>query len=102
MGDQDAMANIVPMVIDSHRHAGVGFGLTDPSSGRPLLEKYLRRAASAGITHTVLFANFHEDYGRPIGLSPALSIAIPCVSTASPTSMRSGIMAIFTAWYEPP
>ena len=50
------------MIIDSHCHAGAGFGLTDPWSGRPLLEKYLRRAASAGITHTALFANFHEDY----------------------------------------
>lgn len=52
------------MVIDSHCHGGAGFGLTDPWSGVPLLNKYLDRAAAAGITHTVLFANFHEDYAE--------------------------------------
>lgn len=50
------------MIIDSHCHAGAGFGLDDPWTGRPLLEQYLRRAAAAGITHSVLFANFHHDY----------------------------------------
>lgn len=50
------------MIIDSHCHAGAGFGLTDPWTKRPLLEKYLRRSAAAGITHSVLFANFHDDY----------------------------------------
>lgn len=52
------------MIIDSHCHGGAGFGLTDPWSGRPLLENYLRRASAAGITHSVLFANFHDDYAR--------------------------------------
>lgn len=52
------------MIIDSHCHAGAGFGLTDPWRGRPLLEGYLRRAAAAGITHSVLFANFHDDYAQ--------------------------------------
>lgn len=51
-----------PVVIDSHCHAGAGFGLTDPWRGQPLLDSYLRRAAAAGITHSVLFANFHDDY----------------------------------------
>ena len=50
------------MIIDSHCHAGAGFGLTDPWRGRPLLDSYLRRAAAAGITHSVLFPNFHDDY----------------------------------------
>ncbi|HWP00009.1 MAG TPA: amidohydrolase family protein [Methylococcus sp.] len=50
------------MIIDSHCHAGAGFGLADPWTGRPLLEKYLHRASAAGITHSVLFANFHDDY----------------------------------------
>ena len=50
------------MIIDNHCHAGAGFGLTDSWSHRPLLEKYLRRAYAAGITHSVLFANFHNDY----------------------------------------
>jgi uncharacterized protein len=50
------------MIIDSHCHAGAGFGLTDFWSRRPLLEKYLRRAKAAGITHSLLFANFHDDY----------------------------------------
>ena len=50
------------MIIDSHCHAGTGFGLNDPWDGHPLLEKYLRRAFAAGISHSVLFANFHDDY----------------------------------------
>jgi predicted TIM-barrel fold metal-dependent hydrolase len=50
------------MIIDSHCHAGAGFGLNDPWDGRPMLEKYLRRASQAGITHSVLLANFHADY----------------------------------------
>jgi uncharacterized protein len=53
---------IAAMIIDSHCHAGAGFGLTDPWHGRPLLDGYLRRAAAAGISHSVLFANFHDDY----------------------------------------
>lgn len=52
------------MVIDAHCHAGTGFGLSDPWHGRPLLDSYLRRAAAAGITHSVLFANFHDDYAE--------------------------------------
>ena len=52
------------MIIDSHCHAGAGFGLSDPWYGCPLLDSYLRRAAAAGITHSVLFANFHDDYAE--------------------------------------
>jgi hypothetical protein len=52
------------MIIDSHCHAGAGFGLRAPWSGRPLFPRYLRRASAAGITHSALFANFHEDYAE--------------------------------------
>jgi predicted TIM-barrel fold metal-dependent hydrolase len=50
------------MIIDSHCHAGKGDGLTGPWDTAALLEKYLRRASQAGITHSVLFAAFHSDY----------------------------------------
>lgn len=45
------------MIIDSHCHAGAGFGLKDPWTGQPLFERYLRRAAAAGITHSALFGS---------------------------------------------
>src|SRR5215472_11384078 len=50
------------MIIDSHCHAGKGDGLTGPWDTAAPLDKYLLRAARAGITHTVLFAAFHSDY----------------------------------------
>jgi len=50
------------MIIDSHCHAGTGDGLTGPWDTRASLAKYRRRAAAAGITHTVLLAAFHSDY----------------------------------------
>lgn len=50
------------MIIDCHCHAGKGDGLTGPWDTRAPLEKYLRRAALAGIDRTVLFAAFHSDY----------------------------------------
>jgi uncharacterized protein len=50
------------MIIDSHCHAGKGDGLTGPWDTAAPLDKYLIRAARAGITHTVLFAAFHSDY----------------------------------------
>jgi predicted TIM-barrel fold metal-dependent hydrolase len=50
------------VIIDSHCHAGKGDGLTGPWDTRAPLAVYLRRAARAGITHTVLFAAFHLDY----------------------------------------
>jgi uncharacterized protein len=50
------------MIIDSHCHAGKGDGLTGPWDTAAPLDKYLVRAARAGITHTVLFAAFHFDY----------------------------------------
>jgi len=52
------------MIIDSHCHAGKGDGLTGPWDTNAPLEKYMRRAAAAGITRTVLFAAFHSDYAR--------------------------------------
>src|SRR6266404_4549446 len=50
------------MIIDSHCHAGKGDGLTGPWDTAAPLDRYLRRAAQAGITRTVLFAAFHSDY----------------------------------------
>jgi len=50
------------MIIDSHCHAGKGDGLTGPWDTAAPLDKYLVRAARAGITHTVLFSAFHSDY----------------------------------------
>jgi hypothetical protein len=50
------------MIIDCHCHAGKGDGLTGPWDTAAPLGPYLRRAAQAGITRTVLFAAFHSDY----------------------------------------
>ena len=50
------------MIVDCHCHAGRGDGLTGPWDTNAPLEKYMRRAARAGIDRTVLFAAFHSDY----------------------------------------
>lgn len=50
------------MIIDCHCHAGKGDGLTGPWDTNASLDKYLRRAALAGIERTVLMAAFHSDY----------------------------------------
>jgi hypothetical protein len=50
------------MIIDCHCHAGRGDGLTGPWDTVAPLEDYLRRAAEAGISRTVVFAAFHSDY----------------------------------------
>src|SRR5574340_659502 len=50
------------MIIDCHCHAGKGDGLTGPWDTAAPLEKYVRRAARAGIDRTVLFAALHSDY----------------------------------------
>ncbi len=50
------------MIIDSHCHAGKGDGLTGPWDTAAPLQKYLRRASTAGINRTVLFPAFHSDY----------------------------------------
>ena len=50
------------MIIDCHCHAGKGDGLTGPWDTNARLDKYLSRAAAAGIDRTVLFAAFHSDY----------------------------------------
>ena len=54
------------MIIDSHCHAGKGDGLTGPWDTAAPLDKYLLRAAQAGITQTVLFAAFHSDYATKL------------------------------------
>jgi predicted TIM-barrel fold metal-dependent hydrolase len=50
------------MIIDCHCHAGKGDGLTGPWDTSAPLGSYLRRARTAGIRRTVLFAAFHSDY----------------------------------------
>jgi predicted TIM-barrel fold metal-dependent hydrolase len=50
------------MIVDFHCHAGLGDGLTGPWDTEARLERYLLRAARAGISRTVLFATFHLDY----------------------------------------
>ncbi|HLZ36597.1 MAG TPA: amidohydrolase family protein [Mycobacteriales bacterium] len=52
------------MIVDSHCHAGVGEGFSGPWDTAAPLSAYLRRAAEAGITHTVLFAPLTSDYAR--------------------------------------
>lgn len=50
------------MIIDCHCHAGKGDGLTGPWDTDAPLDRYLVRAAQAGIDRTVLFSAFHSDY----------------------------------------
>jgi predicted TIM-barrel fold metal-dependent hydrolase len=50
------------MIIDAHCHAGLGDGLTGPWDTEARLDRYLVRAARAGIERTLLFATFHSDY----------------------------------------
>jgi len=50
------------MIIDNHCHVGKGDGLTGPWDTAAPLDKYLHRAAKAGIQRTVLFAAFRSDY----------------------------------------
>src|SRR5262245_62066233 len=50
------------MILDCHCHTGKGDGLTGPWDTDAPLEKYLLRAARAGINRTTLFAAFHSDY----------------------------------------
>jgi predicted TIM-barrel fold metal-dependent hydrolase len=52
------------MIIDCHCHAGKGDLMTAPWNTDAPLEAYLRRAQSAGIDKTVVFALFHSDYAR--------------------------------------
>jgi len=49
-------------IIDCHCHAGHGDGLSHPADTFADLGPYCRRAAAAGITHSVLFATLNEDY----------------------------------------
>jgi predicted TIM-barrel fold metal-dependent hydrolase len=50
------------VIIDCHCHAGTGDGLTGPWDTSAPVGEHLRRAARAGITHTVVFSAFHSDY----------------------------------------
>lgn len=61
-GQCEARRTGFPMIIDCHCHAGNGDGLTGPWDTAAPLESYLRWAAEAGISRTVIFAVFHSDY----------------------------------------
>jgi predicted TIM-barrel fold metal-dependent hydrolase len=50
------------IVVDAHCHAGPGDGFTGPWDSDAPLSLYARRAARAGIGHTLIWAAFHSDY----------------------------------------
>jgi predicted TIM-barrel fold metal-dependent hydrolase len=50
------------MIIDCHCHAGKGDIMTAPWNTEATLERYLRRARTAGIAKTIVFSLFHSDY----------------------------------------
>ena len=50
------------VIVDCHCHAGIGHGLTGPWDTEAHLNKYLARAALAGIDRTVVFPAFDTDY----------------------------------------
>jgi predicted TIM-barrel fold metal-dependent hydrolase len=52
------------MIIDCHCHAGKGDLMTAPWNTDAPLDLYLRRARSAGIDKTIVFALFHSDYAK--------------------------------------
>jgi predicted TIM-barrel fold metal-dependent hydrolase len=52
------------MIIDCHCHAGKGDRLTAPWNTDAPIVPYLRRARSAGIDKTVVFAPFHSNYNQ--------------------------------------
>jgi predicted TIM-barrel fold metal-dependent hydrolase len=52
------------VIVDCHCHAGPGDGLSGPWDTAAHLDRYLARAARAGIDRTVLFPAFHTDYQR--------------------------------------
>jgi predicted TIM-barrel fold metal-dependent hydrolase len=52
------------MVIDCHCHAGKGDYMTAPWNTDAPMEPYLRRARTAGISKTIVFAPFHSDYAE--------------------------------------
>jgi uncharacterized protein len=52
------------MIIDFHCHAGKGNAMTAPWNTDAPLAAYLRRAEAAGISKTVVFPLFHDDYAK--------------------------------------
>lgn len=74
------------MIIDCHCHAGKGDGLTGPWDTAAPLDRYLRRAARAGIARTVIFPAFNSDYaaanrdiGRMVAANPGRFIGFACL-----------------------
>jgi uncharacterized protein len=52
------------MIVDCHCHAGEGDLMTAPWNTAAPLKSYLRRAETAGIAKTIVFAPFHSDYAQ--------------------------------------
>ena len=50
------------VIVDCHCHAGIAYGLTGPWDTQAHLDRYLRRAARAGIDRTVVFPALDIDY----------------------------------------
>jgi uncharacterized protein len=50
------------MIIDCHCHAGKGDRMTAPWNTDAPIKPYLRRARTAGIDKTIVFAPFHSNY----------------------------------------
>jgi predicted TIM-barrel fold metal-dependent hydrolase len=74
------------MIIDCHCHAGQGEGLTYHWNTNAPLGTYLRRARSAGIHRTIVFAAQHTDYAkanaqvaRIVAAHPKRLIGFACV-----------------------
>lgn len=65
------------MIIDCHCHAGQGDALTAPWNTTAPLRSYLRRARSAGISHTVVFSAFHTDYVTANGIVARIVARFP-------------------------
>jgi predicted TIM-barrel fold metal-dependent hydrolase len=94
------------MIIDSHCHAGKGDGLTGPWDTDAPLGAYLRRARSAGIDRTVLFAAFTSDYrtanaevGRIVTSQPARLSGYAMVNAARDRGrVRDVVAEAVTGW----
>lgn len=78
------------MVIDAHCHAGPGDGFVGPWDTDAPLDRYLPRAARAGIGHTFIWAAFNSDYAaanatvaRLVARDPARFTGVAFVNAAA-------------------
>ena len=87
------------MIIDCHCHFGKGDGLTGPWDTHAPIERYLRRAAKAGIDRTVLFSLFHSDYAeanhevaRIVAGNPKRFWGFACINPVADKGRVSGLI----------